>query len=144
MSQLQPMTRRDVDVKCIPVKRIPSCLHSAHVQYVCKMRAAYLRHYPPMTATYLYINNLRMECIKLPTTHLRNSVSEIIAKGFKSFCLFFLDAFSFPVSSCLLSSSTSSPDPSWCLECRHLRLMALSSIHSSIWVRFFSIPLICT
>ena len=41
------------------------------------MRAAYLRHYLPSDSN-LYVNNLRIKCIKLPTTHLRNSVSEII------------------------------------------------------------------
>ena len=66
-------TRRDVGVKCIPVKKIPSCLHSKHVQCACKMRAAYL-HYPPSDSN-LYVNNLRMECIKLPTTHLRQVAS---------------------------------------------------------------------
>ena len=70
MSQLQPMTRRDVAVKCIPVK---SCLNSKHVPYVCKMRAAYL-HYPPSDSN-LYVNNLRMECIKLTATHLRRVAS---------------------------------------------------------------------
>ena len=66
-------------MKCIPVKRIPSPLQSKHVQYVGKMRAAYLWHYPPSDSN-LYVNNLRIECIKLTATHLRQvpSPTEII------------------------------------------------------------------
>ena len=56
------MTRRDVAVKCIPIKRTPSPLQSAHVQmYVCTLRSAYLWHYPLVaisTLLLMYSNNL--------------------------------------------------------------------------------------